>query len=241
MLFADRRSACLSLAFHAAGAWRHRPAVAQALRVGRETCCECLTRVPGWMEIHHRDDHGDWSPANLAPICAFCHLAKHPAQPGFDRNDCPLRLIWWPELTQSAVMAFAWSIVRMRSHSLQAEDAESGRINRYLQELTGELGRRESAGLKAAGSAYPADLLAAADDPPATWSGLRFFPTDVLASGPTPSEGPVLRRWLPSGMDRFPLVEILDAGPPEHLQLLRAAGGRLRAAAATAAAAGTPG
>ncbi len=235
MLFPGRDTACLSLAFHARGAWSNRNAVKAALEAGNDTCAKCQTRIPGWMEIHHLNlCHSDWRQENLVPICHFCHLAEHPAQPGFARNDHPLRIIWWPELTQQAIMACAWSLAWMRGYSLQAEESVAGRINRYLQELTAELARRQ----KAAGSPHPADFLAAAArPPPPAWSSLRFFPAEVLeaGSGSLPMRGPQLRRWLPTGMDDVSLSQVFDGkAPADHLKSLRSAGRRLATEARTA-------
>ena len=152
--------------------------------------------------------HADWRTENLAPICHFCHLAQHPAQPGFGRRDFPLEIVWWPELTQPAIMAFAWSIAWLEACAAQQEEEEAGAIEDYLNSVATELSRRARHGRAAAGTALPADLLSAAgEEEPRHWQNLRFFPVEVRGSG---RHSAALCRWLAGGLDAFPLGSVID-------------------------------
>lgn len=206
LLFPDRGSASLTLAFHARAAWCHRVSVREALERGNDTCCFCSTRIPAWMEVHHLNGiHDDWRTENLVPICHFCHLAQHPAQPGFARRDFPLEILWWPELTQPAIMAFAWSVAWLGACAAQREEL-AATIGDHLKAVRTELSRRAQHGRAAAGTALPADLLAAAgEEEPQHWRNLRFFPVEVRSTG---QHSAVVHRWLAGGPDSFPLSSV---------------------------------
>ena len=209
-LFPDRAAAVLTLAFHARLAWQHREAVSRALRRDDDTCCRCATRIPGWMEIHHRDgNHRDWREENLAAICHFCHLACHPAQGGYERAEFPLEMTWWPEVTQGAISAFTWAVIWLQAAlgpQVEAEEAAarltdeippeglSTRLAGFLKEISGELMSRRAVGLgviNRIGTASPSDLLSSllpTEPEPDRWAELRFLPTHLrkatVAAGP---------------------------------------------------------
>ncbi len=158
------------------------------------------------MEVHHRNGrHDDWRAENLVPICHFCHLVRHPAQPGFGRREFPLEIVWWPDLTQAAIMSFAWAIAWMHANTAQRE--EGGRTDDYLKSLALEVSRRARRGRTAAGTALPADLLQAARPvEPGHWRSLRFWPVELRSPG---RSGPGIHRWVASRLDHFPINSIL--------------------------------
>ena len=164
------------------------------------------------MEVHHRNGrHDDWRAENLVPICHFCHLVRHPAQPGFGRREFPLEIIWWPDLTQAAIMSFAWAIAWMHANTAQRE--EGGRTDDYLKSLALEVGRRARRGRTAAGTALPADLLQAARPvEPEHWRALRFWPVELRSPG---RSGPGIHRWVASRLDHFPINSILHISSKE--------------------------
>lgn len=41
------------------------------------TCVFCKHRAMKWMNLHHLEESGDNSPANLAPCCVACHSVLH--------------------------------------------------------------------------------------------------------------------------------------------------------------------
>ncbi len=155
-------------------------------------------------------NHDDWRVENLAPICHFCHLARHPAQPGFGRGEFPLEIVWWPELTQAAIMAFSWSIFWLRALAQQDDDV-AGKVGACLNGVSNEISRRTRQGREAGGARLPADLLSAAgEEEPAHWQSLRFLPVEIRSSGQR-WQSAELHRFLAGGFDRFPLVSVVDA------------------------------
>ena len=111
MLFSNPDTAAISLQFHAIRCWEHRDTVHEVFRTCDWTCGTCGTALPHFMEIDHcDDDHENWCPANLRPICHFCHLAKHPAQPGIGHFDL-LRPILLPEMSQAEISALGWAVI----------------------------------------------------------------------------------------------------------------------------------
>ncbi len=239
MLFPDPVNAAVPLCLHAERAWTHRRAVSDALRRGRQRCHDCGTAVPGWMEIHHLDDdHGNWAAGNLVPICQFCHLARHPAQPGLAEMD-PLRVIWWPELTQRAVCSMAWASAWLLTICADASaagviDARTAALECLRDQIIVELNRRLQAAERVIGTASPAAMLNVAvrrAGEPESWHHLRWWPeagSDINGD---------LIRWLPgTGLSAVPVssaAACLAAAPEKDGPLEQA--GRVLAAAAAGA------
>ena len=205
MLFPSPETACLTLAFHAGEAWPRRERVRKALERSGERCHVCGTQVPSWMEIDHVNrDHSDWSDRNLAAICHFCHLIRHPAQPGFG-NAPPLIVIRWPEIAQPALTALAWAAVRAESHAAELETAGQGAAAAPLKEVLREFegGIRNLRQAAGAADAPPEALLTIAargGGEPDSWSALRWYPAAAERTGD-------LVRWLPGGLHRVPVGE----------------------------------
>ena len=206
-LFPPPESASISLAFHAEHAWTHRDAVRSVLAGGGHRCNRCSVRIPGWMEVDHADgNHGNWREGNLRPICHFCHLQAHPAQALDD--DATLRLIWWPDIRQSAVTGLAWAMIWLQGACHEADEADyasrsDGRLSahslkRLRESLIAEITRLEDLAAEITGSASAAALLNVANRAgrePASWMHLRWWPG--AASGTAE-----LKRWVPgSGLE----------------------------------------
>ena len=116
------------------------------------------------MEIHHVNDrHEDWSEQNLAAICHYCHLARHPLQPGVAHEDHPLRMMWWPDVPQVTLNTLAWTAVWLAETvadlvEVQASAEETrynidpGQAEAHLKSFRAELERREEKAARLTGT-----------------------------------------------------------------------------------------
>ena len=218
----------LSLMRHAEQAWLHRGAVRRALAEGGHRCHRCRTSIPGWMEIDHLSgDHSDWRAGNLAPICHFCHLALHPAQPGLG-DDPPLAPIHWLGLSQPRISSLGWALVWLRTALVDLDPSDRADLTQAVESVLGQAHSEIEARLSPARDLLPSPIrpdgmlnaLARLGAEPARWRDLFWWPE--AATPPPPGRpadaGKGILRWSPErGLEHLPAI---DAG-----RRMRGAGG----------------
>ena len=70
-----------------------------ALKRAHHTCQFCGLPAGGWQDVFHLDDdHGNWSPTNLAAACPLCHAVQHIGSPTANQD---MHVIWLPDVEQS--------------------------------------------------------------------------------------------------------------------------------------------
>lgn len=220
--------------------WRAQPHLELCRRVldrDEHRCCNCHITLPGWMEIHHRDnDHDHFSPDNLAAICHFCHLLYHPLQAGQFDYEPPLVLLRWPEIGQTILQNLAWLLLYLDHGDAVAEedDEETQRILlhgvTYPAMVTHLKGIRQEITIRKNmvgewGGVTLASLLefAVKKGEPGSWSELRWFPAGLISpkrqlgllsiATPTLKRIPFLNREdPPDGIYGNSLLHILHSG-----------------------------
>jgi len=80
----------------------------------KECCHVCGVRVPGFMEIDHRDGHKKSSAKSLKTICQFCHNLRHPIWAATRKRIIP---IFAPDLNQADIHRLAWTLLAWRGVS----------------------------------------------------------------------------------------------------------------------------
>jgi len=193
--------------------------VATALRDGDWTCHTCGVRLEGLMEIDHLKGHKRCTPAEMAPICQFCHDLKHPMWAMARKRAFP---VFAPDLAQPDLSRFAWSALceMTRPDSEEAFDdlldAISERETAAFEMLDGE---NMEAALEAvlvirdkSGAAAAESVCAELD------AHIRFLPSCLR-------DGEPLHRWTPQGFRPVALEHLHRAfGPaPDFIQLSKAA------------------
>lgn len=194
MLFThDPAIASLSPADHLARAQPHLDLCRRVLERDGHRCIECGICLPGWMEIHHRDeDHDHFSMENLAAICHYCHLLHHPLQTGQFDYEPPLVLLRWRGIEQSILQNLAWLLLYLEhGNTLVEEDGDTQRVSlhgldypavvNYLKRVTSEIGaRRNRVGIWGDVTLASMFEYAAAKGEPENWQDLRWFPAGVV-------------------------------------------------------------
>ena len=242
MLFPhDPAIASLSPSDHLARVQPHLKLCHRVLERDGHRCIDCGIALPGWMEIHHRDeDHDHFSMENLTAICHYCHLLHHPLQTGQFEYEPPLVLLRWPGIDQRVLQNLAWLILYLdNGNELVEEDVDSQRaflhgvdypaVVNYLKLVTSEIGtRRNRVGIW--GDVTLASMLeyAVCKGEPGNWKDLRWFPAGVvepkrqlgLLAIATPNMVPVPfldREDTPEGgIYGNPLIHILQAALAEQ-------------------------
>ena len=224
MLFPAPETAMLSLMRHAEQAWLHRGAVRRALADGGRRCHRCRTSLPGWLEIDHLSgDHSDWRAGNLAPICHFCHLALHPAQPGLG-DDPPVAPIHWPGMDQRRVSALCWALVWLRAAHFDLDRSANDDLAQAVQSVLGQAHSEIEARFAPARDLLPSPIrpdgmlnaLARLGAEPSGWRDLLWWPEAATPPPPGRSSGGGggILRWTPGrGIDS---IAAIDAGRRMH-------------------------
>lgn len=201
------------------------PPIAQAFRDRDWTCHICGVRLEGLMEVDHLKGHRTSAAADIAPICQFCHDLKHPVWAMSRKRAFP---VYAPEITQSDLTRFAWTLL---SEMTRTEAQES------FEDLLGAISERESAAFEMLdGENMEAALEAILVIRSRSGAGvagkvaqeldahLRYLPSCVR-------DGEPLQRWTPEGFRDVPLNLLHDAfGAPPDLDRLSRAAAELTAA-----------
>lgn len=106
------------------------------------TCCDCGTRIPGCMQIHHSKGHGRIDDvAALRPICVFCHDVRHPIWAANRKRIVPIDA---PGKDQAALNRFFWAHLALERQRESDEIADANQAE-AVQELRDTLRNRRNA------------------------------------------------------------------------------------------------